>query len=32
MDVDTPSELRVHLPHKYKLYFYFDKIEPGSKR
>lgn len=32
MDVETPSDVTVHLPHKYKLVFYFDKIEPGSKR
>lgn len=29
MDVETPSELTLHLPHKYKLFFYFDKMEPG---
>lgn len=31
MDVESPSELTVHLPHKYKLFFYSDEIEPGSK-
>lgn len=31
MDVETPTELTVHLPHAYQLWFYFDKIEAGSK-
>ena len=31
MDVETPSKLTVHLPHKCKLFFYFDKFEAGSK-